>query len=444
MKSAQNNTAPSMFKTRIRSQLRASKQSTKNAAFLNISGVLLIVFSIIISSTWFFKENTDTVSLILAFTGALSIAAGVISGIYFAVKSFSYLLDKSESDMMLSLPVDSKTRFKADYAAGLLMCLISSAPILIPLLILSFFTPAFWAVIISMLMIYSCASLAAICSHSKTSAVLNMLLINISVPFVMLSLCALITRNNNGMELNREALNYLPLFSPAGCIEILYYVISYSRLLVAAVLINTAASAGITLISYRIYLKRTPEKTSRPFSYPYLYYFCIFSLIFSTAGILTITNSLTNALITAAALSFVTAFICFKSNKALFQRTVISCITAIAAAAVITVSSEKTDAFGMKNITPSADSVTYAEINAYDEVFYNHPYRMHPYYQNDKKIQKMIDFQKELIDSGTDSENNTDNSSYISFEYRLKNNITIYRKYYVPSAANIHSDLLDN
>ena len=65
------------------------------------------------------------------------LAAAVLSGVFTAVKTFSYLHSRSDTDITLSLPLSRKQLFLADYLSGFLTYII-------PYIIVLFLTMPAW------------------------------------------------------------------------------------------------------------------------------------------------------------------------------------------------------------------------------------------------------------------------------------------------------------
>lgn len=445
----------SPFRTRFREQLRSNRFMFIVLIIINLLGLPVTVFSYIRLEIIEYNRHaysTDTglmIYSILSESGLVFIIASVLAGAVCTIKIFRHCLNKQKADMILSLPADRKSLFKADFLAGLVIYIV---PVLISSVITVLIITANFqeetyeyifgirpdlytafmiiSIIISMLLFYSYCVLCTVHSSSVVSAIANILIMNVSLYLAVNTSVNIIGNNfiySNYMLYSAYISSFL---SPAGLFTASFqYQLILHPVLVLAV--NLIAAASAAFLAYIVYIRKRPENISEKITEPGVYCIIIFSAAVSLLSALKSTHSITAAVFITIVSFIIAEYIRKKKTKgknfSVIYPTVCMAaafITALSLPAVI----DKTGYFGLNDYIPDSKEIYGMEINGDIPGTFGRYITIEN--DNASEIAELVTaLNRNLIDSGISQYSNEDFRSY-SIAYYLKNGRILRRNYY--------------
>jgi len=380
-KSAVKHSSP--FKVRFSERIRSEKILFSALLIINLLGLPVLIWGIMNKGTQPVSDTEIILTTVMLAAAGLMTAASITAGVICGVKKFHYLLNRQKADMVLSLPADRKSLFMADWLAGLVLCTgpaLISAIITVVIIIADGSAPRTYIfdtsrpdlealfIILSFLtaviLCYSYSVLCTVHSSSVASAVLNNIIVNILVFGAVYSAGGCIVMNSFGFT-GIESYQITAFFSPVG---ILRGGIYYSLMLhpFITVLVNLTAAAAAAFFSFRVFLKKTPEKITEKMTAPGVYCITVFSAAVCLIMYMTTRDiyPLPVVIVIAAAAFIISEFIRKKkAGKKSFS--IIYPAAGFAAAAVFSLSLpaviRSTDCFGLVNWTPEASETIMTE-----------------------------------------------------------------------------------
>ena len=309
MTTATSTAKKSFFSTRVKSDLKASKNMIIVISVLQLIGLPFISLMAYLD---LHTEQNDELYYSNDFMGSYGIPIGLTAfliaiflGYVVVMSNFKYLHKGSQSDMNLSLPLTSKQRFIADYVSGLIVyivpAVIAALLALIPLGIaagdnsgfnelLKMSPKLFGILIVSMLMFYTFITFAAVCCGTTRSATISALLLNIAIPAVLFVIGAICSVPNEAYFSSDSGINvmlqYICSTSPLGCGIFLMMPLSDEMRLnnpmffgwLFDVLIVTAI---VFVAAYFLYKKRKAEHVSKPYAFAAFHHILMGAGLFS-------------------------------------------------------------------------------------------------------------------------------------------------------------------
>ena len=310
----------------------------------------------------------------------ISIGITLFLGLGIALHSFRYQHKKSLTDMHLSLPLNNRDRFFADYLSGLavyVLPLIGS--ILITLGILAFAQSfiddarelmqghikeiflVIWIFIIALVMFYTLCVLALNFAGSKFEAVFSCIALNIMIPSVIACTSFNIIKSAS-FGMNTDALltsNLMTTTSPIG--NMIYFAIAmedidlgaYSFPLAIWTLLSLIAIFVYLVLAYILYKVRKAEDVSKPYVFKWYYYLVLVSAVYCFLSVFFLTEAnIMPGIIIAAILWFILEVITRRGFKRIWVGAI--CFAgAIAVAFGIRAICDSSKGFGLTKYVPS-------------------------------------------------------------------------------------------
>lgn len=342
-------------------------------------------------------DNMESFMLLVCFFLAVIFLAGLPA----ALRSFSYLSKKNRTDMVLSFPVSTSSRFAADFLSGLFIYavpfFIASVVSLLILLVGYIFTGngineisaqslfdclfdcndsnaseymlieagVFFAAV--MIQFYTFSVFVAVCCGSKYSAYIYSAVLNISVPLLICVSSGAVYSSagiiNNYAEIN----SLLAVTSPAGGLLVLKQIITYGIYIDIPIFPWLIKMSAVIILlaglSFMLYRRRKAEDTSKTVVFPVLFYILLSCATTVSVG-LSFANEINGSriavlLITVLAIFAMSAFYIHRKNNKIMVMTGTVLCTALSAAlsAAFFTEGQKTEGFGVKNMVPDVSSV---------------------------------------------------------------------------------------
>ncbi|MBE6852380.1 MAG: hypothetical protein E7505_02725 [Ruminococcus sp.] len=464
-----NQTQKSYFRRRFVQNIFENRKLTILLFVLQLSGLPVISFcgQLMIKQETNNLPVTNTIPII--FTAFLLFAVACLLGISSAISMFSYLVQKSQTDTVLSLPIRSTTRFCADYLSGLLIyivpyivsgmiCFISVAigdknsmitdyfyylgyyldsPD-IPLL--SFLAKAFIIGLLTMLMFYNIAVFITTCCGTIKEAVTYSLVTNLAIPGIIFTTGLIMYEGLESVEPSVEILDKLIVSSPFGgvlfIISSVRYRIPFSSWL-PGFLLTTILFFGA---SFFLYKKRKAEDVTKPFVFQFFYYVLLCSAVFAASGLISQLESGIPAaapIITGSVIFIGLDLIKNKGIKSIRQVSVsIVCliITMTALFSLINASS-KTNGFNSEERIPKVSQISSVKI---DRAWLNHCLYNYLEFTDPDIFDEITDIHADCIEGLKKKHERKQNHKqydyspidYITIQYTLKNGDIISRDYF--------------
>lgn len=401
----------SPFKIRFISNLKSSKMYLILNFFLQIAAMPLF------AAVSNLPKNNEYIGSILSSVAGISFTLSMIITVLTVFSIFSYLHNKTDTDMIMALPVSKSQLFMADFQCGLT---ISLTPVIIASVIASviifvspgsslntqfvpfiddilcftgIYRPAdidpvtaipltvmlniFLQIILSVIMLYVFTVLVTVCCGNK----LEVFMYNAISNAVVLLFCICIN-SVPGLSLNEsysgdftyEAQRLCPA---GGFLHTAVYINHYiSTGTLKTGLANWCIWTVIFILIYfssafSLFIKRKSEDASKPFVYPGFFYII--------SNVITVTVSITvyctgSRIFTALLLSLVIfgvlVFIRNRENRnpKNFLKPAILYICSFAISVAVCTASEKTNGFGITYKVPRASQIAAASI------YFENPY----------------------------------------------------------------------
>ncbi|MBQ5989456.1 MAG: hypothetical protein IJL67_08180 [Oscillospiraceae bacterium] len=253
----------------------------------------------------------------------LMLAAAVLSGIFTAIRSFSYLHKRSGTDITLSLPLSKKQLFFADYLSGLLTYIIPyiavviltmpvwflrsehpTAPFNNPMPVdlihfsagdyilpsLGFILKLELFILLTMIFIYTFTVLITICCGTFTDTLIYLVLSNASAGLLLYSFSALTTQCLVNEDIYYNSTYEFERLTPAGAIHFVYrYMCNENEYYHVEsgdtnwALWCTALCIICFIAAYLIFLHRKAEDTGKTVIVPALF---IITAVLSVVGLI--------------------------------------------------------------------------------------------------------------------------------------------------------------
>jgi len=426
-------------------------------------------------------EEPPQFSEIYAGVAIFATAIAILCGILIALNIFNYLYKKSNVDMVLSLPMTTKTRFFSDFSAGLIVYL---APFLVSTIfttILSFvyqgvyekshvfkdlpvgviplnFPELTFKILLFgffvMVMIYVVTVLALTFCGSFFEALASTFYINILIPLGIFSGSIALFNDRFGIDATHDMMPTLYRTSPFGGLAYIYtylkdsfnyqnesYTISrdyifrhsFTSWLIPFIIVTVILFA----LSFINYSRRKAEDVSKPFVFKTFYYAIMTVISFIMVAMFYKSGDLTEyiiPLIIISALVWLIIEVITNRGFKKFWKAGIRYVAIMGSILGLALISQATDGFGVVYRVPDPSDVSYVT-TSYVGAFESYDFRD---YENidlavklkDKaSIKAVTEMHKFVLEN---HRNGVANSRYyrpIKIEYHLKNGITLAREY---------------
>lgn len=223
----------------------------------------------------------------------------ILVSIFIVINIFSYLHQKTKTDMIMSLPMSTKQRFWSDFLSGLVMYVLPYLFSLIPTgIILGILDSeygvanvtgidmkiiifSFVYVFLIMLMLYAYILFVLMCCGTLRGTITYIIATNVIIPafFFVISTC-IATFSDNEIDSLYAMINYINISSPFGGLffRVLLYDTVSSRLCNDTYVMVTwgvkyiIVTMVIIFIAYLLYKKRKSEDTGKFLVYKFIYH----------------------------------------------------------------------------------------------------------------------------------------------------------------------------
>lgn len=437
------------------------------------------------SSADFYSDETLTLYSHLSLLSVIIAAAAFFSGVFTAIWNFRYLNRRSESDLVMSLPVNRKQLFSADFLSGLItytlpyvISLIFTLPMLISWYntelrsdpetdyledifnIYVYYVPSPEVIVkfeflflIAMLFLYSFAVLVTVCCGTVSENITSLVISNYSLYLLCSDIDSIISGetiaySNYDYIFSRicppgallYAVRYLYWYDEApylyGTVNWMIWILSLSVLCFSA--------AGI------LFKRRKAEDTGKPFAFHTM--FCAVYACLTTAAVSFIAcrkrnlvylfteSELLNFLLFSLLASFFIYFILLsvKERKVRFlqppKKLILPAAVFVIVTGFFTVFSE-TGAFGAKYYVPYAGAVAEATID------------FKPFsgtYTDTETIKLITELHKELNNDLRKSSEDAETENYYSTRSESKTFCSDYNIFSADHADEVYYDTSEN
>ena len=476
------NKKKSFFSVRLKSKFSEDIKLFITTLVFQLLGFPLIA-GVILRASYIEEKNKlmDIVStraldklIPFVFIGIIAVILGVAMGLFIPMFNFRYLYNKSLVDMNMSLPLNSRQRFFADYLSGLaayiLPFILGTAIAFIELLIGSAFIdlgkfmdtiPVLFkiefAALVGMIMLYSICVFAISFAGSMFEAIFGIVSVNIVIPlFVFITWANIVAAAHFGLDSESVIKNFTFFTtSPAG---VLGYILSsvegwtysvyepdfseYGRYYSLAETTFTGFMIRsllfisiVTAVTFLLYKHRKAESVGKPYVYKAFYYIIMTVAVYcivSAMNFSEIDNSIVPALIISGILWFIMEVIRRRGFKR-FWTAVLSFAAASAAVICVVKAIDVTHGLGRAKYIPSASSVADVEIeisgNSGIMGYSDYPMRKQVF-SDPVIINDAIEINREIVDRHF----KPDNFDYEMSEYVITNdgsvNVKLGKSYY--------------
>jgi hypothetical protein len=308
-----NQTQKSYFRRRFVQNIFENRKLTILLFVLQLSGLPVASFcgQLMIKQETNNLPVTNTIPII--FTAFLLFAVACILGIASAISMFSYLVQKSRTDTVLSLPIRSTTRFCADYLSGLLIYIVPyivsgiisfisvaigerngmitsyiypAMPIFSFVPLLSYVAKAFFIGLLTMLMFYNIAVFITTCCGTIKETVTYSLVTNLAIPGIIFTTGLIIYNDLSSVDIDIEILDKLIISSPFGGVLFILALEEYHFPFFSWLLRFLLITVMFLAVSFLLYKKRKAEDVTKPFVFQFFYYVLLCSAVFTVSGLI--------------------------------------------------------------------------------------------------------------------------------------------------------------